>query len=107
MVHILKLDIEGLEDMPTPMTVIKDISVSLKTFEVDVTEVEDITRKMRRIMVVRGVPPKSMREATVRARFRVQTNLEDLKERFPEGKLLGSVPLTGEKMLHVYRENKN
>ena len=106
MVTIFKLDIEGVHSFP-PMTVIKDLSVSLKSFQVEEVEIEDITRKMRRILVVSGIPPKSgMRKETIRVRFRVEMDLDSLKARFPNGKLIGQIELDSDLPLFVYREEK-
>ena len=107
MVTIFKLDIEGLVDFPSPIVVIKEISSNLKTFQVDEIEFEDITRKMRKVLVCSGIPPKAgLRSDKVLARFHVHSNLTWLKEKFPEGKLLGQAKLVSDVPLFVYREEK-
>ncbi len=103
---IFKLDIEGLVEFPSPMIVIKDLSVSLKTFDLKEVIIEDITRKERKILVLEGVLPKKPRTEKVRVRFQIHTDLTALKKKFPDGKLLGQVALVSGIPLYVYREQK-
>jgi len=107
MVPVFRLDIQGLASFPAPMTVIKHLSSSLKSFQVEEVEIEDITRKMRRILVCSGIPSKAgLRENRVLVRFQIHTDIGLLKSKFPNGKLLGQVKLTPEIPLYVYREEK-
>lgn len=103
---IFKLDVEGLASLPSPLVVIKELNQNLKTFEVKELEIEDITRKMRRIMVLEGVPPKKLHPKKVRVKFKVHHDLPDLKREFPNGKLLGQVELDSGTFLYVYRAEK-